>query len=161
MATLPALFAALVSCESSLVLVLVDGVLGTGGTWDCGQQSNVMRSQEWNASQERIGRGCRRPYDQRLTFRLTAVVGNRRQVSNVIEVRVTDEARLQAQLGVQIHAASQRAGVQRQPVVDDESASAVSRCFPPMAADDSQLHVPPIRLCRPTPPVRGDTMSLS
>ena len=78
--------------------------------------------------------------DERLGVVLAAVVGDGRQVADVIEVRVADEHGLERALGLELHAARQRAGVDGDAVVDDERARPVLRGLAAVAADDAEIH---------------------
>ena len=64
--------------------------------------------------------------DQRRAPVLAAVVGDGGQIADVIEVRVADEARLELALRLELEAAGQRAGVDREIVVKK---NALVRCL--------------------------------
>jgi len=71
---------------------------------------------------------------------LAAVVGDGRQISDVIQVRMADDARVQAELRLQIHTARERARVDRESLIDHESAGAVTRRLSAVTTYDAKFH---------------------
>ena len=73
--------------------------------------------------------------EQRLASVLRAVVGDGREIADVIEVRVADEHRLELVLQLEVETARQRAGVDRKTVVEEERARSVLRSLTAVTAD--------------------------
>jgi hypothetical protein len=77
---------------------------------------------------------------QRRRAHLAPVVGERREIADVIEVRVADDARLDLDLLGDLEAAGERAGVNGERLVEQERAGAVLWRLAAVAADHPELH---------------------
>jgi hypothetical protein len=78
---------------------------------------------------------------ERLRVRLTSVVSDSREIANVVQVRVTDHARFEAHLRLQIEATRQGAGIEGQAVVQDKGAGSMLGCLAAVAANNAQVHL--------------------
>jgi hypothetical protein len=81
-----------------------------------------------------------RRHDERRAVVLHAVVGDGRQIADMVEMRVTDEARLQPALRFQGKTARQRAGIEREIVVDEKCARPMFGSLPTVTANDAKIH---------------------
>ena len=85
--------------------------------------------------------------EQRRSGHLATVVRKRREIADVIEMCVTDEASIELELFGELEATRESAGVDGKTFVEDERTRTMPRSFAAVTTNDAQVHV--VSLPRP------------